>query len=297
MDDHAAFLQRAEALRAGVDRRLSELAPAVGSAPDRLVEAVRYSLLAPGKRFRPMMTLLAAAELSAPEGAALDAACALELLHAASLILDDLPAMDDAGLRRGLPTIHRAFDEATAILAGVGLLNQAYAVIAADQGLPAPLRADLAGRAAQAVGFSGLIAGQARDLFDRDQLRDPAALDRLNHEKTGVLIIAAAQGGALVAEAPEAAVEAMGVFAPHVGLAFQIRDDLIDVQGSTEAAGKDVGKDAAMATVVSTLGPAGARQVMEEHLAKASAALAQVGCGDLLGGYVGELFARRKAAA
>ncbi|CAN7184209.1 polyprenyl synthetase family protein [Caulobacter sp. LjRoot300] len=301
MDDHAAFLQRVEALRAGVDRRLAELAPAVGSAPDRLVEAVRYSLLAPGKRFRPMMTLLAAAELGAPEGAALDAACAFEMIHAASLILDDLPSMDDAGLRRGLPTIHRAFDEATAILAGVGLLNQAYAVIAADQGLPAPLRADLAGRAAQAVGFSGLIAGQARDLFDRDQLRDPAALDRLNHEKTGVLIIAAAQGGALVAQAtvgaPEAAVEAMGVFARHVGLAFQIRDDLIDVQGSPEAAGKDVGKDAAMATVVSTLGPAGARQVMEEHLAKASAALAQVGCGDLLGRYVGELFARRKAAA
>jgi geranylgeranyl diphosphate synthase type II len=244
-----------------------------------------------------MMTLLAAAELGAPEGAALDAACAFEMIHAASLILDDLPAMDDAGLRRGLPTIHRAFDEATAILAGVGLLNQAYAVIAADAGLPAPLRAELAGRAAQAVGFSGLIAGQARDLFDRDQLRDPAALDRLNHEKTGVLIVAAAQGGAMVAGAPEAAVEAMGVFARHIGLAFQIRDDLIDVQGSAEAAGKDVGKDAAMATVVSTLGPTGAREVMEEHLAKASGALARVGCGGLLGRYVGDLFARRKAAA
>ncbi len=297
MDDHAAFLQRVEALRVGVDRRLAELAPPLGSAPDRLVEAVRYSLLAPGKRFRPMMTLLAAAELGAPEGAALDVGCAFEMIHAASLILDDLPAMDDAGLRRGLPTIHRAFDEATAILAGVGLLNQAYAVIAADQGLPAPLRAELAGRAAQAVGFSGLIAGQARDLFDRDQLRDPAALDRLNHEKTGVLIIAAAQGGAIVAGASEAAVEAMGVFARHVGLAFQIRDDLIDAQGSAEAAGKDVGKDATMATVVSTLGPAGARQAMEQHLASASGALAEVGCGDLLGRYVGDLFARRKAAA
>jgi len=297
MDDQAAFLQTIEALRAGVDRRLAELAPLAGSAPDRLVEAVRYSLLAPGKRFRPMVTLLAAAELGAPEGAALDVACAFEMIHAASLILDDLPSMDDAGLRRGLPTIHRAFDEATAILAGVGLLNQAYAVIAADQGLPAPLRAELAGRAAHAVGFSGLIAGQARDLFDRDQLRDPAALDRLNHEKTGVLIIAAAQVGALVAGAPEAVVEAMGVFARHIGLAFQIRDDLIDAQDSVEAAGKDVGKDAAMATVVSTLGPAGARRVMEEHLAKASRALAQAGCGGMLDRYVGELFARRKAAA
>lgn len=297
MDDQVAFLQRTEALRAAVDRRLAELAPPVGSAPDRLVEAVRYALLAPGKRFRPMVTLLAAAELGAPEGAALDVGCAFEMIHAASLILDDLPSMDDAGLRRGLPTIHRAFDEATAILAGVGLLNQAYAVIAADQGLPASLRADLAGRAAQAVGFSGLIAGQARDLFDRDQRRDPDALERLNHQKTGVLIVAAAQGGALVAGASPAAVEAMGVFARHIGLAFQIRDDLIDAEGSVEAAGKDVGKDAAMATVVSTLGLAGARQAMEAHLAEASDALAQAGCGGLLGRYVGELFARRKAAA
>jgi geranylgeranyl diphosphate synthase type II len=297
MDDQVAFLQRTETLRAAVDRRLAELAPPLDSAPDRLVEAVRYCLLAPGKRFRPMVTLLAAAELGAPEGAALDLGCAFEMIHAASLILDDLPSMDDAGLRRGLPTIHRAFDEATAILAGVGLLNQAYAVIAADQGLPAPLRAELAGRAAQAVGFSGLIAGQARDLFDRDQLRDPAALERLNHEKTGALIVAAAQGGALVAGAPPAVVEAMGVFARHIGLAFQIRDDLIDAQDPIEVAGKDVGKDAAMATVVSTLGPAGSRQVMEAHLAKASGALAQAGCGGLLGRYVGELFARRKAAA
>lgn len=297
MDDNAAFLQRVEALRAGVDRRLAELAPCMGSAPDRLVEAVRYSLLAPGKRFRPMIALLAAAEFGAPEGAALDAACAFEMIHAASLILDDLPAMDDAGLRRGLPTIHRAYDEATAILAGVGLLNQAYAVIAADRNLPGALRAELIGRATEAVGFMGLIAGQARDLFDRDQLRDPAALDRLNHEKTGVLIIAAVQGGAMIAGASEGSVEALGLFARHIGLAFQIRDDLIDVQGSAEAAGKDVGKDAAMATVVSTLGPAGARQTMEDHLAKAAAALDRAGCGDLLGRYVGELFARRKAAA
>jgi geranylgeranyl diphosphate synthase, type II len=297
MDDHAALLQRCEALRAGVDRRLAELAPPVGSAPDRLVEAVRYALLAPGKRFRPMVTLLAAAEFGAPEGAALDAACAFEMIHTASLILDDLPSMDDAGLRRGLPTIHRTFDEATAILAGVGLLNQAYAVIAADHALPGPLRAELTARAAQAVGFSGLIAGQARDLFDREKLRDPAALERLNHEKTGVLIIAAAQGGAAIAGASEQAVAAVGTFARHVGLAFQIRDDIIDAQASPETAGKDVGKDAAMTTVVSTLGLAGARETMEDHLAKASAALAGLGRGGLLGGYVGGLFAGRKAAA
>ncbi|KSB87372.1 polyprenyl synthetase [Caulobacter vibrioides] len=301
MDDQVALQQgllpRIEALRARVDRRLAELAPASGTAPDRLVEAVRYSLLAPGKRFRPMLTLLAAEAFGASEGAALDAACAFEMIHAASLILDDLPAMDDAGLRRGLPTIHRAFDEATAILAGVGLLNQAYAVIAADKGLAGELRAEISGRAAQAVGFMGLVAGQARDLLDRDQLRDMAAIDRLNHEKTGVLIIAAAQVGALIGGANEAAVEQVGEFARRVGLAFQIRDDIIDAEGSVEAAGKDVGQDASMTTAVTRLGLSGARAAMEEHLALAESALSAAGGGGLLGAYAGRLFAGRKAAA
>lgn len=301
MDDQVALQQgllpRIEALRTRVDRRLAELSPAPGTAPDRLVEAVRYSLLAPGKRFRPMLTLLAAEAFGAADGVALDAACAFEMIHAASLVLDDLPAMDDAGLRRGLPTIHRAYDEATAILAGVGLLNQAYAVIAADAALPGELRAEIVGRAAEAVGFMGLVAGQARDLLDRDRLRDMAALDRLNHEKTGVLIIAAAQVGARIGGADLAAVEQVGEFARRVGLAFQIRDDLIDVEGSVEAAGKDVGQDASMTTAVSALGVSGARAAMDAHLAAAEAALAAAGGGGLLGPYAGRLFAGRKAAA
>jgi len=297
MDDNAAYLQRLEALRAGVDRRLGELAPRVGSAPDRLVEAVRYALLAPGKRFRPMLVLLTASQFGAAEGLALDTACAFEMVHAASLILDDLPSMDDAGLRRGLPTIHRAFDEATAVLAGVGLLNQAYAVVAADTRLDRGLRAEISGRIAQSVGFSGLIAGQARDLFDRDKLRDLPAIDRLNHEKTGVLIMAAAQAGARIAGASDAAVDAVGEFGWRMGLAFQIRDDLIDAEGSIEGAGKDVGKDAQMTTAVSLLGVAGARSAMEAHLAAGRAALDSVGGCDLVAGYVGRLFAGRKAAA
>ena len=297
MDDNAASLQRLEALRASVDRRLAELAPRVGTAPDRLVDAVRYALLAPGKRFRPMLTLLTAAQFGADEGAALDTACAFEMVHAASLILDDLPAMDDAGLRRGLPTIHRAFDEATAVLAGVGLLNQAYGVIAADPRLDSGLRVEIAGRIAGSVGFCGLIAGQARDLFDRDQLRDLPALDQLNHEKTGVLIMAAAQSGARIAGASDDAVEAVGEFGRRMGLAFQIRDDLIDAEGSVEGAGKDIGKDEGMTTAVSLLGIAGARATMEAHLAAGQAALDSVGGCELVAGYVGRLFAGRKAAA
>ncbi len=297
MDDNAAYLQRLEALRAGVDRRLTELAPKPGQAPDRLVEAVRYALLAPGKRFRPMLTLLTAAQFGAAEGAALDTACAFEMVHAASLILDDLPSMDNAGLRRGLPTIHRAFDEATAVLAGVGLLNQAYAVVAGDAGLSPELRAEIAGRIAGSVGFDGLIAGQARDLFDRDQLRDLTAIDRLNHEKTGVLIMAAAQSGARIAGASAQAVQAVGEFGRRMGLAFQIRDDILDAEGSVEGVGKDVGQDAGMTTVVSLLGVEGARAAMEEHLAIGRAALDAVGGCDLVAGYVGRLFAGRKAAA
>lgn len=302
MDDNAAYIQRLEALRAGVDRRLAELAPKPGQAPDRLVEAVRYALLAPGKRFRPMLTLLTAAQFGAAPfdetvGAALDTACAFEMVHAASLILDDLPSMDNAGLRRGLPTIHRAFDEATAVLAGVGLLNEAYAVIANDKALPAGLKGEITGRIANSVGFVGLIAGQARDLFDRDQVRDMAAIDRLNHEKTGVLIMAAAQSGARIAGASPEAVEAVGEFGRRMGLAFQIRDDIIDAEGSIDGAGKDVGQDAEMTTVVSLLGVEGARAAMEEHLAIGQAALDAVGGCDLVAGYVGRLFAGRKAAA
>jgi geranylgeranyl diphosphate synthase type II len=297
MDDNAAYIQRLEALRAGVDRRLAELAPKPGQAPDRLVEAVRYALLAPGKRFRPMLTLLTAAQFGAADGVALDTACAFEMVHAASLILDDLPSMDNAGLRRGLPTIHRAFDEATAMLAGVGLLNEAYAVIANDKALPVALKGEISGRIAASVGFVGLIAGQARDLFDRDQVRDMAAIDRLNHEKTGVLIMAAAQSGARIAGAASEAVEAVGEFGRRMGLAFQIRDDIIDAEGSIDGAGKDVGQDADMTTVVSLLGVEGARAAMEEHLAIGQAALDAVGGCDLVAGYVGRLFAGRKAAA
>ena len=156
---------------------------------------------------------------------------------------------------------------------------------------------DLLCAAAEAVGFMGLVAGQARDLLDRDQLRDMAAIDRLNHEKTGVLIIAAAQVGALIGGADAAAVEQVGEFARRVGLAFQIRDDIIDAEGSVEAAGKDVGQDASMTTAVTRLGLSGARAAMEEHLALAEAALNAAGGGGLLGAYAGRLFAGRKAAA
>lgn len=294
MDDDGAFIEQC---RTAVERRLADLTPGRAERPRRLTEAARYALLSPGKRFRPMLTLLAAREFGAEPAQALDTACAFEMVHTASLILDDLPCMDDAGLRRGRTTTHKAFDEATAILASVGLLSRAFGVVAEDPGLNDALRAELSRRLSASVGFAGLVGGQAMDLDDRGRRRSRAHLELLNHRKTGVLIVAAAEAGALIAGAPPAAVRQVGAFARHLGLAFQIRDDLVDAQGGAEA-GKDVGKDAAMTTVVSALGVDGARATLGAHLAAAEAALAGAGVRHrVLGPYVLGLFEARKAAA
>src|SRR3974390_2167267 len=143
MDDTGTFLHSVEGLRLHVDRRLAELIPAPDQEPGRLGQAAHYALLAPGKRFRPLLTLLAAEAFGAPITKALDVACAMEMVHAASLVLDDLPSMDDARLRRGRPTTHRVYGEADAILASVGLLTQAFSVIAQSDGLPAEARVAL----------------------------------------------------------------------------------------------------------------------------------------------------------
>lgn len=294
MDDDAAFIEQC---RAAVERRLAELTPDRAERPRRLLEAARYALLSPGKRFRPMLTLLAAREFGAEPAPALDAACAFEMVHAASLILDDLPCMDDANLRRGRSTTHREFDEATAILASVGLLNRAFGVVAEDQGLTDGVKREISHRLSDAVGFSGLVAGQALDLEDRGGDRSLADLELLNHRKTGVLIVAAAEAGALIAGAPGPAVRGVGEFARNLGLAFQIHDDLIDALGGAEI-GKDVGKDAGMTTMVSALGVEGARAALRVHLETARAALAEAGGGGgALAPYVMALFEARKAAA
>ena len=293
MEDDSVVIEQ---LRAAVDRRLADLSPDRSARPARLAEAARYALLSPGKRFRPMLTLLTARAFGAEPLAALDAACAFEMVHAASLILDDLPSMDDADLRRGRATTHRAFDEATAILAAVGLLNQAFGVISADARLPDAARAELCRRLSDSVGFEGLVSGQALDLHDRDHARAPDDIDLLNHRKTGVLMVAAAEAGALVAGAPAAAVAAVGEFARRLGLAFQIQDDLIDAAFIAEA-GKDLGKDAGMPTLVTVLGPHEAAAAVNAHLAAAQAALAQAGATGLLARYAFGLFEARKAAA
>lgn len=294
MDDEAAFIEQC---RAAVERRLTELTPERVERPRRLAEAARYALLSPGKRFRPMLTLLAAREFGAQPASALDAACAFEMVHAASLILDDLPCMDDANLRRGRNTTHREFDEATAILAAVGLLNRAFGLLAEERGLTDAMKREISRRLSDAIGFGGLVAGQAMDLEDRDRDRSLADLDLLNHSKTGVLIVAAAEAGALIAGAPDPAVRGVGEFARNLGLAFQLHDDLIDALGGGEI-GKDVGKDAGMTTLVSILGVEGARAALRAHLETARAALTEAGVGaGPLAPYAMGLFEARKAAA
>lgn len=293
MDDDAASIEQ---LRSLVDRRLAELSPDRTAGQSRLADAARYALLSPGKRFRPLLTLLTAHEFGADTSLALDVACAFEMVHAASLILDDLPSMDDANLRRGRATTHRQFDEATAILAAVGLLNRAFGVVAGDDRLPVSLKVRLCGQLSDAVGFEGLVAGQAMDLIGREQHRSDAELELLNHRKTGVLMVAAAEAGAAIAGADDEAVRHVGLFARHLGLAFQIQDDLIDAEGSADA-GKDLGKDAGMTTVVSALGVEGAADVMETHLEAAETALVVAGASGLLSRYALGLFEARKAAA
>ncbi len=292
-DDDTAWLEQ---LRSAVDRRLLELLPSGAAGPPRLLEAARYALLSPGKRFRPLITLLAVREFGGDSTLALDAACAFEMVHAASLILDDLPSMDDAQTRRGRPTTHRQFDEATAILAAVGLLNRAFGVIAEDDRLSSTLKAELTRRLSDAVGFAGLVSGQALDLGAREQARTQAEMELLNHRKTGVLIAGAAEAGALIAQASPEAVEAMGRFAVHLGMAFQIHDDLLDVEGGLDL-GKDLGQDEGMTTMVSALGVGGAEAAMEAHLAAAETVLADVGARGLLARYALGFFEARKAAA
>lgn len=291
------FLHSVESLRMQVDRRLADLIPTPGEEPGRLGEAAHYALLAPGKRFRPLLTLLTAEAFGAPIGRALDVACAMEMVHAASLVLDDLPSMDDARLRRGRPTTHRVYGEADAILASVGLLTQAFAVIAQADGISAKDRAELVASLTEAVGFNGLVAGQALDLAERTRPRTVTELDWLNHRKTGVLMMAAAEAGARIGGASAAARRELGEFARRIGLAFQIRDDLIDAEDGGEHVGKDVGKDAGMTTLVSALGPRAALATIQSHLDEADAALARAGCDGRLGVFARSLFAGRKAAA
>jgi geranylgeranyl pyrophosphate synthase len=233
-------------VRADVEAELDRLVPAESADPPSVHAAVRWSLFAPAKRFRPLLVTAAGETFDAAPRQLIRTACAYELLHTYSLVHDDLPAMDDDDLRRGRPTCHVKFGEATAILAGDALQTLAFQTVAEDETLDASLRVRLVAELARAAGTpEGMVAGQSHDLAaeSRADVRGEE-LELIHRRKTGALIAAAARAGAIIAGAGPAEVEAVNAYAHDLGLLFQITDDLLDVTASASDLGKTPGKDA-----------------------------------------------------
>jgi farnesyl diphosphate synthase len=242
----------------------------------RVYEAMRYSALAPGKRLRPLLVLAGSQLFGVARRSGLQVAAAIEMVHAYSLIHDDLPAMDNSDLRRGRPTCHKQFDDATAVLAGDGLLTMAFEVLADPDthGDPA-VRCELIAALAGAAGGAGMVGGQMIDLIAEKQPLDIGAITRLQRMKTGALIAFSCEAGAILAKAAGEVRIALRGYAHDLGLAFQIADDLLDVEGSAAETGKPVGADAAAgkATFVSILGAERARSQAELLVGQAVAHL------------------------
>ncbi|MDV3255138.1 MAG: polyprenyl synthetase family protein [Lysobacter sp.] len=268
------------AWRVRTDAALDRALPADNRAPQRLHAAMRHAVLLGGKRMRPLLVHASGALFNA-DPALLDApAVAIELIHAYSLVHDDLPAMDDDDLRRGQPTVHVAFDEATAILAGDALQSLAFAVLADAPGSP-PIRVELLRTLASAAGAAGMCGGQALDLHatGNGHAMTVGDLEQLHALKTGALIRAAVRMGALCGDADDDALDALDRYADALGLAFQVRDDILDVEGDSATLGKTAGKDAAQdkATFPALLGMTASRQRLDELSRAMDAALAPFG--------------------
>ena len=270
---------------AEVERRLVEiLASRAPAVPERLAAAMRHGVLGGGKRFRPFLLVESAHLFDVPRAHAIEAACALELIHCYSLVHDDLPAMDNDLTRRGQPTVWAAWDDWTAILAGDALLTLAFEVAADPRCHPdASVRADLVTALARASGPAGMVGGQVIDL-EADKLGRPPSptLDhvrRLQAMKTGALIRVAAEAGPILGSAPPDSRAALARFGDHLGFAFQISDDLLDAEGDAAAVGKATGKDATAgkATIVSLLGVPAARARLAEVEAAAIGEISRFG--------------------
>lgn len=284
-----SFPARLDAVAAATDALLAQLLgeqPCEGeiARPHRLLEAMRYSSLAGGKRLRPFLVVESATLFGVDADHALMTGAALECVHCYSLAHDDLPAMDNDDMRRGRPSLHKAFDEATAILAGDSLLTFAFDLLARPQTHPdAGVRIALVSQLARAAGLGGMAGGQMLDLAAEGRFRDLAAstdgVTQLQRMKTGALIRFACIAGALLGGASTQERDALDLYGQAIGAAFQIADDLLDVEGDAATLGKTVGKDVATgkATLVSLLGRDGAREQLARHVADARAALATFG--------------------
>jgi len=284
---HSDFARRldqtAEDTEALLAKLLSDaLLPDEIARPGRLMEAMRYSTLGGGKRLRPFLVVESSAVFAVPRHSALLAGAALECIHCYSLIHDDLPAMDNSDLRRGRPTLHRKTDDATAILAGDGLLTLAFDIITRDEIHQDPAVRLLLTRArARAAGIGGIVGGQMLDLAGEGRFGDREVVDvaRLQQMKTGALLRFGCIAGAILAQSSQAEYRALDDYGRALGEAFQIADDLLDVEGDAAALGKQTGQDAALGktTFVTQLGVGGARKRLGDLLARADSALSVFG--------------------
>jgi len=288
------FLTRLETTAKDIDDLLDRLltttpVPGEQARPARLIDAIRYSSLGGGKRFRPFLVVECAGLFEVPRPQALMAGAALECVHCYSLVHDDLPAMDNDDLRRGQPTAHKKFDEATAILAGDGLLTFAFDILSRTQTHPDPaVRVELVAALARASGVGGMVGGQMLDLAAEGRFSGSGP-QRLGEEgvltlqamKTGALLRFACQAGSMLGSATPQQRKALERYGAAVGQAFQIADDLLDVEGDTALVGKQTGKDAGAgkATMVDILGTDGAKARLRELVAEAEQALAPFGNG------------------
>lgn len=271
------FERQLKAFAGRIEAHLDQLLPLGEARAPRLVEAMRYALLAPGKRMRPFFVAESARLFGVDERQALQAGSAIECVHCYSLVHDDLPAMDDDDLRRGRPTVHKAFDEATAILAGDALLTFAFEILGADATHPdASVRVDLVSELAKAAGTIGMAGGQMLDLeAESARIADIDRIITLQAMKTGALFRFACRAGAIMGKAGPAEREALTLYAHKIGLAFQIADDILDVEASSATLGKTAGKDqaAGKATFVDLLGLAGAKAEALKLVSEAKSAM------------------------
>jgi len=238
--------------------------------PQELHKAMHYSVFAGGKRIRPILCLAAAEACGGDMAPAMPVACALELIHTYSLIHDDLPAMDNDDYRRGKPTSHKVFGEAVAILAGDALLSEAFVLLSRAEKvrLIAERRLAVIQEIANASGAAGMVGGQVQDIREPGTLTDLAALTDIHQRKTGALIVAAVKSGAILAGASETRIQALNTYGSHIGIAFQIADDILNVEGDSSLMGKNTGSDAARGKVTypSLLGLDAAKASLAEHV-------------------------------
>jgi geranylgeranyl diphosphate synthase type II len=268
--------------RQRVEESLDALLPDPGSYPPVLIDAIRYSVFAGGKRLRPILLLAAAEAIGSDTATVLPAACALEYIHTYSMIHDDLPAMDDDAYRRGKPTNHKVFGEAIAILAGDALLTHAFELLCSPplvEHFSPELLLHVSNRLAQAAGSFGMIGGQVVDILSEGQQVDLPVLEYIHRHKTGALIEAAVTIGGLLGGGTPAQVQALETYGHHVGWAFQITDDILDVEGDAALLGKEVGRDVQQEKVTypALLGVETSRKCAIELMQKGVNALATFG--------------------